>query len=98
MTEAKHTPGPWRYDVESEAVFADDGDVCPNVVFLNDNTSGDQNLADGTLIASSPDLLAALKIAEKHIASVCGETSEDDLPEWFNDLKTIRAAIAKATD
>jgi hypothetical protein len=69
--ERSRTPGPWRYDVESEAVFYDDGDVCPNVAFMNDNTSGAQNLADGTLIAAAPDLLAAL---ESLLQAVCGET------------------------
>ena len=41
-------------------------------------------------------LLAALKLAEKHIDHVCGETTEEDLPDWFADLKTISAAIAWA--
>jgi hypothetical protein len=58
-TSETYTPGPWAYDVESEAVFVNDGDVAPNIAFLSDNTSSDRNLADGMLIAAAPDLLAA---------------------------------------
>ena len=52
--------------------------------------------ADARLIAAAPELLSALKLAAKHIDHVCSETSKEDLPEWFADLKAINAAIAKA--
>jgi hypothetical protein len=42
------------------------------------------------------DMLAVLKLAEKHLDQVCGETTQADLPDWFADLATIRAAIARA--
>lgn len=41
-------------------------------------------------------LLSALKLAEKRVASVCEEVLESDLPDWFEDLKTIRTQISIA--
>lgn len=82
-----HTPGPWRYDVESEAVFYDDGNICPNIAFLNENTSGEQNLADARLIAAAPDLLEALRAVDLFSAKPpSGEVSAQ-----------ISRAIARAT-
>lgn len=45
---------------------------------------------------AAPDMLAALILAERHLAEVCGETSETDLPDWRADLEIIRLAISKA--
>lgn len=88
MTDYSHTPGPWAYDVESEAVFRNDSDVCPNIAFLSDNADDPtRNLADGTLMAAAPDLLATLVWLRANYAD--GRTVE------INAL--IDAAIAKAT-
>lgn len=65
--DLKHTPGPWYYDGhESRTVVADrDGDVeCPTICDVLDTTEGlegdcPQADANGRLIASAPDLLAA---------------------------------------
>lgn len=45
---------------------------------------------------AAPEMLAALLLAEKHIGSLCEEVCETDLPDWFADLVTIRAAISAA--
>lgn len=88
--EVNHTPAPWRYDVESEAVFHDDGDVCPNIAFLSGNADHDErNLIDGTLMAAAPDLLAfAKEVRSRCIAA--------GIPG--HELAALAdAAIAKAT-
>lgn len=41
-------------------------------------------------------LIDALRLAEKHIASVCDDVMETDLPDWFADLRTIRMQISIA--
>lgn len=95
---ANHTPAPWRYDVESAAVFYDDGDVRPNIAFIEDNASDtDRDLADGLLIAAAPDLLLALQMAlpalewcEKQWA---GSPQHGD---GLSVMDTVRAALAKA--
>jgi len=65
----KHTPGPWRYDEKRCGIFAgekkeDDGLEVGNevrIVDLYGAMGGDDTDADALLMASAPDLLAALK-------------------------------------
>lgn len=96
-----HTPGPffaWDDGRTIGIVAEPDGDpiAIAEVVDHGDMASEEQLLADQRLFAASDKLLAALKLAEKHVDHVCGETTEADLPDWFEDLKTIRSAIAAA--
>lgn len=50
MTNAKHTPGPWRYDHTSEEVRGPDGSAI-----------GRFEPASGSLAAAAPDMLEALR-------------------------------------
>jgi hypothetical protein len=70
--------------------------------------AGDQAYGDGggaafaslpiptDLLNTEGRLIEALQRAEKHIATVCSETSETDLPDWYADLTFIREAMRSA--
>lgn len=96
---SKHTPGPWHRNIKPASkypvIFAGRN---THIACIKDSSGMNDAEVEGNcdLIPAAPDLLTALKIAEKHVASVCDETSKADLPEWFDDLKVIRAAINKA--
>lgn len=105
MSEAKHTPGPWRLP---HFVSEDSGCDC-GYIFANDDRMGavasvhfhkrecddnppkDEAKANARLIAAAPDLLEALKA----VAAL------DECEAHFEDaferlLPQIRAAISKA--
>lgn len=46
------------------------------------------------ILSQPDDALAALRIAEGRLASICIEAPARDLPTWHEDLHKIRAAIA----
>lgn len=89
MSEAaKHTPGPWRYQEESDAYThivraGENFFVCQ----LPQSTRGRAE-ADARLIAAAPDLL---RVAELLVSWL----DEDEGAHKLCD--TARAAIAKAT-
>lgn len=92
MAEASHTPGPWW------ASGTEVGTV-PMMAVKIAKVSG-SNYAEATanacLIAAAPDLLAALKAAQKDLETVEREMS-GIAPEAVSPaLPLIRAAIAKA--
>lgn len=112
MSEAKHTPGPWRVSGHRLAVFAKLNGI--NVVVADcDRTLGySESEANARLIASAPELLAALLVAHKRITEdrasyVWGAELPDGsmdtkdaaiLHEAYDSkLAQIEAAIAKAT-
>ena len=85
----KHTPGPWHTDdTKSFYVFAEQAGVTHGQFVANASTA-----ANARLIASAPDLLAALQqclvIVDAHRRAAGGE----------GDIAAMnaRAAIAKAT-
>jgi hypothetical protein len=95
MTDAKHTPGPWVYEV----IMGDDpnGDEWPEEIEVTGATGvhihshdlgynddvDDQILANARLIAAAPDLLDALQFyADRFAIDPAGDIA--------------RAAIAKA--
>ncbi len=57
----KNTPGPWAIHPDSPfEIMMDDGDVCPLIATVCDNTLDErQAIADARLISAAPDLLAA---------------------------------------
>ncbi len=92
-----HTPGPWKvYDAHDErmtfGIDTDwkDKDNISVVLIGESNGQGLRNVADASLIAASPDLLAALKSAEDYIAVNVNYDVVHVL------LGQMRAAIAKA--
>ena len=99
-----HTPGPWRIgDTSTRTVVieADRRDICWT------RGNDDAAHANARLIASAPDLLAALKDARAIIEDASMERSNDDgtpqadingieLSEWHLTAERIRNALAKA--
>lgn len=64
-----HTPGPWRYEKNKPAILTGEDKVengfvvepATSIVNLYGAMGGDDTDADALLMASAPDLLAALK-------------------------------------
>jgi hypothetical protein len=93
----KHTPGPWRSQYSNDVGPDDDYFVEFFEVTSEDGTKIAQveEEKDARLIASSPDLLAALKYID---AMPCTEVNDSEsLRHTIKTLRHIaRAAIAKA--
>lgn len=99
MSNAKHTPGPWRID---RAIAYDDGDNGMSAVSISGDGWGEfakclvkfddedppEGQANARLIAAAPDLLSALERLEM----VSGLALMSDDPARM----AARAAIAKA--
>lgn len=72
MSEAKHTPGPWHLWVNEKGAFQitigiDEAVICTR----NDwDHMAEQSRANASLIAAAPELLAALKEAEREVAEI----------------------------
>lgn len=74
----KTTPGPWTFDPDAETVTSAD----LTMILYDVNT----NDGDGHLIAASPDLYEALKIAQENLQFMPMREVEEQ----------IAAALAKA--
>ncbi len=105
MEQSKHTPGPWKLADRGGprggeyhlAVLGPSGTRIVTITYRSDApTAGNANAA---LIASAPDLLAALKAAEPWLGKACesGAFAHCALPLGGDRaLDQLRAAIAKA--
>lgn len=93
--KAKHTPGPWKIDVElgsrhGEFLIAKDaGDRGRGIAIAETRAGSGSERANARLIAAAPELLAALQDALQLIELVV--LFEGDV------TRNIRKAIAKAT-
>ena len=86
MSESKHTPGPWRVRLSTP----EEGYYCWWIYDADDRevtTVDGRDEANARLIASAPDLLAALK-------AFPGFTDDATIGDKW--IETMRAAIAKA--
>lgn len=91
MSERKPTPGPWRAEkCPCGNPACTSGVVGPFVV----HGQGSCRMADASLIAATPDLLAACKEAADDYANMCDE--DDAESDGAKLLRKLRAAIAKA--
>lgn len=97
----KHTPGPWvaskpdglaHWNIRAgQLCIANVPDFIGSAVTMEHVGQGGAN---ARLIASAPDLLEALNVAEAALYRLNGS---DDLPGWLSGaVVNIRAAIAKA--
>lgn len=94
MADGKHTPGPWEYSgggIWGASPFGARVRLA-DITFHNSINAIDGN-ANGALIASAPDLLAALVGLADNIARL----DEEGLAEHAEPMRAARAAIAKAT-
>jgi len=111
MTSRKHTPGPWyvgtefndqgRHIYAAQKVRHADGDEWHPLIACTDD---DERLVDwqanAVLIAAAPDLLEALKNADKLITQLMPGLKHIALQDYAflnNTLMANTAAIAKAT-
>lgn len=94
MVDAKHTPGPWISNSDGSAIKAGKKTVAD---CISDNPSNrpsrDEILANASLIAAAPYLLAALELAEKKMAENPSFNAWDLGPS--PTLIATRAAIAR---
>ena len=90
MSESKHTPGPWRVGVTSDAgevdVIAEGGWF---VAVACDSAGDGDTEANANLIAAAPDMLEALEKLVSRIDETRGPTAD-------TALAAARAAIKKA--
>jgi len=98
----KHTPGPWRILTRAIGTVANEsGRVVATCMGYTTNTDNgehiQENIANATLIAAAPELLAALESLQN--CMVARSTVEGDLP-WTSDvvaaMESARCAISKA--
>jgi hypothetical protein len=89
----KHTPGPWTVQDGTLTIYTLTNSVTNAVavacrVRLDGGSIvlGEEAKANAALIASAPDLYAALKVAADRLEEAC----------LFQDAEAARAALAKA--
>jgi hypothetical protein len=100
MSTQKHTPGPWHVGFKpGPIVYGSQGEQVANLFEPLIDT--EENKANARLIASAPDLLNALKLAEQELYA---NKEAMHGPEWAAQrtatgfaLLTVYKAIAKAT-
>jgi hypothetical protein len=94
-----HTPGPWEIhhygDNEGDIHGSDGALVC--MMREGDTDPGENWSADARLIASAPELLAALRVAADAIDLAQAQVdSENDRHNLCKRLVAVKRAIAKA--
>ncbi len=102
-TTLQHTPGPWRWDADTQEI-ADGISITTGKVVSRVATVhgwGPTYEANARLIATAPELLAQLKRAELLLVDAdrewFGGNGSDNSESFQKMLAPIRAAIAKAT-
>ena len=96
---SNHTPGPWFTEREGfSTVYIEariGGGMIQEVAACGPTAEGsDQQDANASLIAASPDLLKALKQVMSWIDNWTPEFSND--PDWPTDRDAARSAIEQA--
>ena len=98
--DTKHTPGPWSVNVTrmnyavvrwhiASSKYGSVYPICEHQI--EQEPSGDEQLANARLIAAAPELLEALLLAREVVAN-----SPKSLAYYLTHLPRIDAAIAKA--
>ncbi len=101
MTTAAHTPGPWIYAYSPYT--SQDGKEIPafevhgeeKVCDTNENRPGEEQEANARLIATAPELLEALTLAQTAL-NTAQRFHVPGLPRALNDSYKIAAVIDKA--
>ena len=91
-TQATHTPGPWRYCVITEKIWAADGQEDVGMIAPGPDLAGWE--PNGRLMAAAPDLLEALKSCRSNMRILAKAAG---CPASFEAAdNAAREAIAKA--
>lgn len=106
MSASKFTPGPWAWNSEQQLVASEVLDMSigeefaqPTVIIETDSGFYPPRGADRDLLASAPDLLAALHEAHDALKS-CYDVNDypaSGRSQQDKAIETAAAAIAKAT-
>lgn len=92
----QHTPGPWDYDMGDFTVFQPEtGD---QIVEMWGDQPQEEIEANARLIVASPDMLAALKVAEAVLEEAHANCGGGEDTIFFDPLEKVRAAIVRAED
>jgi hypothetical protein len=90
MNNTLHTPAPWKPDLVSLRIWANDGNI--EIARTSSDVGIQEEEANTRLISAAPDLLSALKFLVADYVAIEGERlTGSDAP-----LKTALSAIAKA--
>ena len=97
MSDAKHTPGPWRVAPGFSKARVEDADgICVGFSWGR----GEETEANASLIAAAPDLLAAIKGAMHEINDEIEQRKCSGNDEYWASLQAIwercDAAVRKA--
>jgi hypothetical protein len=84
-----HTPGPWKCDLVSLKIWANDGNT--EIALTSSDVSISEEEANARLISSAPDMLEALQDCLDYLL-LDSMMEEDAAPE----IEKIRKAIFKA--
>lgn len=93
----KHTPAPWVLGDETNPLIFADGAYVAQVLMYSDGETGSLRptaAADARLIASAPEMLAALEAADKWVAMYHDQPGHDAASRAMSAV--IRAALARA--
>lgn len=89
----KHTPGPWMVDPDDQRLI-----TTPELYSIGETVGKAVLYSDARLIATAPDLLAALIGAEKCLEQSITHLPPDTLAVFCGEwLGSIRETIKKAT-
>lgn len=90
MKNTLHTPAPWKADLVSLRIWANDGNT--EIARTSSDVGIQEEEANARLISAAPELLSALKFLLADYIAIEGERlTGSDAP-----LKTALSAIAKA--
>lgn len=91
-----HTPGPWK--ASNGGVWSEAARDYGFVASCGGDFSRDERAANAALIASAPDLLAALRECEHWLVKAHGEPPETAAQTngFHRAIREARAAVAKA--
>jgi len=87
----QHTPGPWQYAFEGGTtafLVEADGTTVARLSVTENSSAHSALAANARLLASAPDLLAALRDIVTASSANCGDS-------LANAIQTARAAIAR---
>lgn len=94
MTNAQHTPGPWKFAQAGQSTMLMTEANNPLGFFYNERNAGEETKANARLIAAAPELLEMLQTVQ-----IWADTTKHPLNVMDKRMfDNVRAAIAKATN